>query len=211
MTMKWVASARLPTPWGLFTLHGFGDSEDSDQAVALTMGLPSHPLPADAPPLLCRIHSECLTGDAFASLRCDCGPQLHLALQTIARQGTGLLIYLPQEGRGVGLLNKVRAYALQDEGLDTVDANLRLGLLEDAREYSMASDILRHFGARTLRLMTNNPAKVQAVERDGFKVVERIPLQIEAQAENEMYLATKRLRMGHFLEHEQTEGEEDER
>lgn len=196
---KWVDSARLPTRWGLFELHGFGDKDGRQQAVALTMGDVSASSGPEQAGLLCRIHSECLTGDAFASLRCDCGPQLHLALETIAQQGTGMLIYLPQEGRGVGLLNKVKAYALQDEGLDTVDANLRLGLEEDAREYSMATAMLRHFGVHRLRLMTNNPAKVEAMERDGFTVVERVPLLVEAHPENAGYLAAKKHRMGHLF------------
>jgi GTP cyclohydrolase II len=193
-TVRLAASCRLPTEWGVFDLHGFEETPSGREHVALTLGDVS-----DGAPVLARLHSECLTGDALSSLRCDCGPQLDTALAAIAAEGRGMLLYLRQEGRGIGLLNKIRAYRLQDEGADTVEANLRLGLAPDLRKYDIAAEMLVQLGVRSLRLMTNNPRKIEALEKAGITVVERVPLQIEPNPHNAGYLRTKRLRLGHLL------------
>ena len=193
-TARWIASCRLPTPWTVFELHGFEESPSGRDHVAVALG----DLSGDAP-VLARIHSECLTGDALFSRRCDCGPQLEAALEAIAAEGRGVLLYLRQEGRGIGLLNKIRAYRLQDAGADTVDANHQLGLPADLREYGIAADMFTHLGVRKLRLMTNNPRKIAALEERGIEVAERAPLLIKPNPHNAGYLRTKALRLGHMM------------
>ena len=186
--------ARLPTSFGPFIAWAFEDPTDGVEHLALVLG-DLRP----APPPLVRIHSECLTGDALGSLRCDCGPQLRLALARIAEAGRGALLYLRQEGRGIGLLNKIRAYALQERGLDTVEANEHLGFAADLRDYSIAALMLADLGAREVRLATNNPFKIEALERHGVRVVERVGLAVPPSAENAGYLRTKRDKLRHLL------------
>jgi 3,4-dihydroxy 2-butanone 4-phosphate synthase/GTP cyclohydrolase II len=190
--MEVAAEARLPTRFGAFRLVGFQDTLSGAEHVALVMG------EVTPEPLLVRVHSECLTGDAFHSLKCDCGPQLDAAMQAIAQEGRGAVIYLRQEGRGIGLLNKIRAYALQDQGADTVDANLKLGLPADARDFGIGAQMLHLLGARDLRIMTNNPLKLHSLSGFGLNVVERVPLHVGHTHENAAYLQTKRDRMGHL-------------
>lgn len=194
MSVVFVAASQLPTPFGVFTMHGFLDEETGKEHVALTMGPVN-----DGRPVLGRIHSECLTGDALFSLRCDCGFQLEAALQAIAAEGRGVLLYLRQEGRGIGLLNKIRAYALQDEGADTVEANERLGFAPDLRDYGICKPMLAHLGIGEIELMTNNPRKVKALEGFGIHVAERKPLQFGLNPYNRKYLATKAGKLGHLL------------
>ncbi|MGA2738715.1 MAG: GTP cyclohydrolase II [Bryobacteraceae bacterium] len=191
------AEADFPTRFGHFRIYGFeGRHEDRlEEAVVLEMGDVAH----GAPPLV-RIHSQCLTGDVFHSLRCDCRAQLELALHMIAEQGRGLLIYEHQEGRGIGLLNKLRAYELQDEGADTVEANERLGFESDLRHYELPGEILRYFGLKSVRLLSNNPEKVAAVEAAGVRVEERVPCIVPSMDSTEAYLRTKKEKMGHLLE-----------
>lgn len=184
----------LRTEFGVFQLHGFKDARTGLEHAALQLGAAA---PGD--PVLTRIHSECLTGDVFHSLHCDCGPQLHLALQTIAERGSGVLLYLRQEGRGIGLVNKIRAYALQQAGADTVDANRLLGLPDDARDYAIAAEILQAMGVEAVRLMTNNPAKVAGLAAHGVRVAERVALETPRTVDNGAYLDTKAQRMGHLL------------
>ena len=193
MTVKYVASATLPTQWGQFTIHGFEEQESGKEHIALTLGAISN-----AAPLLCRVHSECLTGDCLFSLRCDCGPQLQAAMESIAEEGRGLLLYLRQEGRGIGLLNKIKAYALQDSGADTVEANVQLGFEPDSRDYQICKPMLDHFQVKALRLMTNNPRKVDALQDMGFEVPEIIPIHTKANPHNESYLAVKVDKLGHM-------------
>ncbi len=188
------APARLPTAHGLFSVTAFA-TPDGATHLALALGDPA----ADGRPTLVRVHSECLTGDVFGSRRCDCGEQLDAALAAIAREGAGVVVYLRQEGRGIGLANKIRAYALQDTGLDTVAANHQLGFPADQRDYGVAAAILAALGVKQARLLTNNPAKVDGVADWGVAVVERVPLVMPARAENARYLATKRERLGHWL------------
>ena len=195
MTVTFVASSQLPTQWGTFTMHGFLEEATGKEHVVLTMGNVS-----DGQPVLGRLHSECLTGDALYSMRCDCGYQLEEALRSIAREGRGILMYLRQEGRGIGLLNKIRAYHLQDLGADTVEANEQLGFAADLRDYSMCKDMLEHLGIKRIRLMTNNPRKVQALTSYGIEVVERVPLHVGRNPHNENYLKTKQSKLGHWLE-----------
>ena len=192
-----VAEAAFPTQFGSFRIFGFEgrDGDLTEEAVVLKMG----DLSAGPPPLV-RIHSECLTGDVFHSLRCDCRAQLEIALHGIAQEGRGLLIYEHQEGRGIGLLNKLRAYELQDQGADTVEANERLGFDSDLRSYQLPGAILRYFGLKAVRLLSNNPQKVEAVERAGVEVVERVPCLADVLDTRESYLRTKKEKMGHLLE-----------
>jgi 3,4-dihydroxy 2-butanone 4-phosphate synthase/GTP cyclohydrolase II len=186
-------SARLPTSLGEFAVTVYRDSEGKEH-LALCMGS------LDGAPPLVRLHSECLTGDVFGSVRCDCGDQLRAALRQIAHEGRGLLLYLRQEGRGIGLANKIRAYALQDEGMDTVEANLHLGFPADGRSYTDAAAILNDLGLSSVRLITNNPAKVKGLEGSGISVAERVSFQIRPRAENHTYLRTKASKMGHLLQ-----------
>jgi len=197
VTIRYVESSRLPTPWAVFEMHGFEDDETDKEHLVLTLGDFG-----DGEPVLCRVHSECLTGDALFSLRCDCGAQLQTALRKIAEQGRGALLYLRQEGRGIGLLNKIRAYKLQDGGADTVEANEQLGFGADMREYGICREMLRHLGIRSVRLMTNNPRKVQALRDENIDVVERIPLQAGQNLHNVKYLATKAGKLGHLFDHQ---------
>jgi len=194
VTVKFVASSKLPTPWGVFEMVGFDDEATGKEHVALVFGEPN----GDAP-VLARVHSECLTGDALFSLRCDCGFQLQEALKNISEAGCGVLLYLRQEGRGIGLLNKIRAYNLQDGGADTVEANEALGFEADMRDYSMCQPMLDHLGIKAVRLMTNNPRKVKALESYNMNVAERVPLQVGKNRHNEHYLATKMGKLGHMM------------
>jgi GTP cyclohydrolase II len=191
--VRYVESARLPTPFGTFDLHGFEDIAGKEH-VMLTLGDV-----ASGEPVLVRIHSECLTGDALFSLRCDCGPQLEAAMERIGREGRGIILYLRQEGRGIGLINKIRAYKLQDKGADTVEANVHLGFDADLRDYTLCRTMLQHAGARRLLLMTNNPRKVDALREQGFEIVERIPHEMGANPHNEQYLRVKKGKLGHLL------------
>jgi GTP cyclohydrolase II len=192
-----VAEAAFPTQFGLFRIYGFEgrDGDLMEEAVVLKMG----DLDNGGPPLV-RIHSECLTGDVFHSLRCDCRAQLDIALQSISEEGRGLLIYEHQEGRGIGLLNKLRAYELQDHGADTVEANELLGFDSDLRSYRLPGAILQYFGLKAVRLLSNNPQKVEAVERAGVEVAERVPCLADVLDTRETYLRTKKEKMGHLLE-----------
>ena len=191
--IKYIASCRLPTEWGVFTMHGFEEA-DGQEHIALSMGDFS-----DGLPVLSRIHSECLTGDALFSQKCDCGPQLKAAMQAVQKEGRGIIVYLRQEGRGIGLINKIRAYRLQDQGLDTVEANLKLGLPVDARDFSLAKHIYDHLGVHEIKLLTNNPEKVSTLQQAGISIVERIPLQVGENSENERYLHTKADKLGHLI------------
>ncbi len=192
-----VAEAAFPTRWGQFRIFGFAGhyAERVEEAVVLKMG----ELAGDPAPLV-RIHSQCLTGDVFHSLRCDCRAQLELSLALIREEGRGLLIYEHQEGRGIGLLNKLRAYELQDHGADTVEANERLGFDADLRNYELPGAILRHFGLTKVRLLSNNPEKVEAAERAGVQVVERVPCLVDPVDSSEAYLRTKKDKMGHLID-----------
>ena len=192
-----VAEAAFPTQFGSFRIYGFeGRNGDlTEEAVVLKMGEL-----AGGPPPLVRIHSQCLTGDVFHSLRCDCRAQLEIALRSIAQEGRGLIVYEHQEGRGIGLLNKLRAYELQDHGADTVEANERLGFDSDLRSYELPGAILQYFGLKAVRLLSNNPQKVEAVERAGVEVVERVPCLADVVDTRESYLRTKKEKMGHLLE-----------
>lgn len=198
MTVRFIETCRLPTPFAVFDMHGFEEIESGQEHVVLTLGNVS-----DGQPVLARTHSECLTGDALFSMRCDCGFQLEQALQSIADEGRGVLLYLRQEGRGIGLLNKIRAYHLQDQGADTVEANERLGFAADLRDYSICSGMLEHLGIKSLRLMTNNPRKVKALSEGGVEVVERLPLQVGRNPHNDAYLSTKASKLGHWLQSHQ--------
>lgn len=189
-----IIEAKLPTKWGDFTLYALEQNLDGKEHVALGMGDFSQNTP-----VLVRVHSECLTGDAFSSLRCDCGPQLDAALQKISNEGRGLVIYLRQEGRGIGLVNKIKAYALQDQGQDTVEANLNLGFKADHREFNVAAEFLSSLGISSIRLMTNNPKKVEALKAENIDVVERVPMKYGKNPHNEHYLSTKTGKMGHYL------------
>jgi len=194
VSVVFVAASKLPTPFGVFTMHGFLDEATGKEHVALTLGEVD-----DGAPVLGRLHSECLTGDALFSLRCDCGFQLEAALRAIAAEGRGVLLYLRQEGRGIGLLNKIRAYKLQDAGADTVEANERLGFRADQRDYGICKPMLGHLGIAAIKLMTNNPRKVKALESAGIQVTERVPLQTGLNPHNQKYLETKAGKLGHLL------------
>ena len=194
MKVRYIETCRLPTPFAIFNMHGFEEVGSGQEHVVLTLGDI-----ADGMPVLARTHSECLTGDALHSMRCDCGYQLESALQSIASEGRGMLLYLRQEGRGIGLLNKIRAYKLQDQGADTVEANEELGFAADLRDYTICYDMLSHLGVKELKLMTNNPLKVSALEQGGIKIVERISIEVGRNPHNDEYLMTKASKMGHFL------------
>ncbi|MCF9046501.1 GTP cyclohydrolase II [Acinetobacter nectaris] len=194
MPIKFVATSKLPTAFGDFNISVFQDPETKEEHVALSKGLDTQP----TAPVLVRIHSECLTGDAFASLKCDCGPQLKATQELINEAGQGIILYLRQEGRGIGLTNKIRAYALQDQGHDTVDANLLLNLPADARRYDMCKIILDHFNVQEIKLITNNPLKVKALEALNINIVDRVPLTVGLNPFNASYLKTKVSRMSHL-------------
>ena len=194
--IKRTVTSRLPTRYGEFLLHAYLEEREGE-AARVHLALVRGSIDSKSEPLL-RIHSECLTGDLLASIRCDCGEQLDQALVAIGEAPAGILIYLRQEGRGIGLLNKLRAYNLQDDGLDTVDANIHLGFEPDERDYSIAVDILEELGVTAVRLLTNNPNKVAAFERSRVRVIERVPLVVSDPAENANYLETKRRRLGHM-------------
>src|SRR5881409_678004 len=194
MAFEKVPQAKLPTRYGVFTIFGFRDPESGEEAVALVVG---NPQPETLS--LVRIHSQCLTGDVFASGRCDCGDQLHAAMRLISESRLGVLVYQQQEGRGIGLINKIHAYELQDRGLDTVSANERLGFKADEREYRMPAEILKYIGARRIQLLSNNPEKVQGLEKEGISVEQRIPLEITPNSSTRDYLKTKKRKLGHLL------------
>lgn len=195
MTIRYIETCDIPTQWGVFQLHGFEDAANDKGHLAITFG----DLDTDSA-VLVRVHSECLTGDALFSQRCDCGAQLSLALEKISRAGSGAVLYLRQEGRGIGLLNKVRAYHLQDMGADTVEANEQLGFGADMRDYSMCKPMLAHLGIKQVKLMTNNPRKVDALNELGIEVIERVEHKAGANAHNEKYLDTKAGKLGHLFE-----------
>lgn len=194
MSIRFIESCKLPTQWAEFEMHGFEDTGADKEHVVLTLGDVG-----SGAPVLARIHSECLTGDALFSLRCDCGSQLKAALEAIAKEGCGALFYLRQEGRGIGLLNKIKAYKLQDHGADTVEANEQLGFGADMRDYSICNAMLKHLNIQQIRLMTNNPKKVRALTDQGIDVLERIPLHTGQNPHNEKYLATKAGKLGHLI------------
>lgn len=194
-SLRAVARAELPTRYGRFTIYGFKGRGKTDEVIALVRGN----LNAKEAPLV-RVHSQCLTGDVLTSLRCDCRAQLELSLQKIGRSSSGVLLYLPQEGRGIGLMNKLRAYQLQDGGMDTVQANESLGFAADAREYDFSAKILKQLGAKRIRLLSNNPEKVRQLERAGIRVVERVPCQPRISRISRAYLQTKKTKLGHLLD-----------
>ncbi|MDR2214051.1 MAG: GTP cyclohydrolase II [Pseudomonadales bacterium] len=194
MSVRHIASSRLPTEWGEFNIHVFEDPDSGKEHVALT-----HGAPRGDEPILCRVHSECLTGDALYSLRCDCGAQLQEAMRRISAAGRGVILYLRQEGRDIGLGNKIRAYALQDQGADTVQANVALGFGVDERDYGICAPLLEMLGIKRIVLMTNNPEKVQALEALGIEVVERQALNVGENRHNQHYLSTKRNKLGHLF------------
>ncbi|MEE8058508.1 MAG: GTP cyclohydrolase II [Pseudomonadales bacterium] len=195
MSIRYVESSKLPTAWAVFDIHGFEDTDNDKEHLLLSLGDVG-----DGEPVLVRVHSECLTGDALFSMRCDCGSQLQSAMQQIAQQGRGALLYLRQEGRGIGLLNKIKAYKLQDQGADTVEANEQLGFGADMRDYSICKVMLGRLNIHQVRLMTNNPRKVDALTEQGIDVVERLPLQTGQNPHNAKYLATKAGKLGHLMD-----------
>ena len=189
------AQADLPTVFGKFRILGFRGTESGEEFVALV-----HGKPRQSKPTLVRIHSQCMTGDVFGSLRCDCGPQLDQAMKRICAEGSGVIVYQQQEGRGIGIINKIRAYALQDQGADTIEANVRLGLPIDARRYDECAEIIKQLGLNRIRLMSNNPEKVMALRNAGLQVVERVPIEVDAAPSAFRYLETKKEKMGHMLD-----------
>lgn len=193
--LREVAQAALPSKFGKFRIHGFAGNGPMEEAVALVHGN----IKGSRAPLV-RIHSQCLTGDVLASLRCDCRAQLELSLKKIAKASSGILLYLPQEGRGIGLMNKLRAYELQDGGMDTVEANEKLGFAADARDYEFSTQVLRQLGVEKVKLLSNNPEKVRQLEAAGIKVVERVPCQPRISKVSRAYLQTKKDKMGHILD-----------
>ena len=206
MPLSFVQSSKLPTQWGVYDVHGFEDAKSHKEHIAISMGDVS----TDEPVLL-RVHSECLTGDALFSVRCDCGAQLEEAMRLIAEEGRGAILYLRQEGRGIGLLNKIKAYHLQDQGADTVEANEQLGFGADMRNYSICKPILKHLGIKDVKLLTNNPRKVEALEELGVTVSERVALQTGCNPHNMKYLATKAGKLGHlFDDHSKVDAQNNE-
>ena len=194
-----VAHAELPTRYGCFTIHGFRGLGPQDEAVALVRGKIRGPFKSKKSLPLVRVHSQCLTGDVLSSLRCDSRAQLELSMKKIGEAPSGILLYLPQEGRGIGLMNKLRAYELQDEGMDTVEANESLGFAADARDYDFPAQILKKLGATRIRLLSNNPEKVRQLEEAGIHVAERVPCQPRISTISRAYLQTKKKKMGHLL------------
>ena len=194
MSTSHVSSSLLPTPYGTFDMHGFADRETGKEHLVLSMGVLN-----DGAPVLARLHSECLTGDALFSMRCDCGSQLQEALKRIAKEGRGVVLYLRQEGRGIGLLNKIKAYNLQDQGADTVEANQRLGFDADLRHYDMTKDMLDHLGIKEVILMTNNPKKIKALTDLGIVVTQRQAIEVGENSHNTDYLATKASKLDHLF------------
>src|SRR6266853_1783787 len=194
-----VAHAELPTRYGRFTIHGFRGLGPQDEAVALVRGKIRGPFKSKKSLPMVRVHSQCLTGDVLNSLRCDCRAQLELSMEIIAQAPAGILLYLPQEGRGIGLMNKLRAYELQDQGMDTVEANESLGFLADARDYDFPAQILKKLGATQIRLLSNNPEKVRQLDEAGIHVAERVPCQPRISKISRAYLQTKKKKMGHLL------------
>lgn len=195
------AVTSMPTKFGNFTAYGYQNKLNGEHHIALVKGEIG-----DGTNLLCRVHSECLTGDAFGSVRCDCGQQLAAAMTQIEQEGRGILLYMRQEGRGIGLLNKLRAYELQEQGMDTLEANLALGFAGDLREYFIGVQILRDLGVKSLRLLTNNPDKVYQLEDFGIEILERLPIQMEETAYDHFYLQTKAVKMGHILNYKSNPG-----
>jgi 3,4-dihydroxy 2-butanone 4-phosphate synthase/GTP cyclohydrolase II len=195
ITVERLAEARLPTDFGEFRIVGYRSLNSDEEFVALAMG----ELRGDRPALV-RIHSQCMTGDAFGSVKCDCGRQLRAAMELVSREGRGAIVYQLQEGRGIGIINKIRAYALQDEGADTVEANERLGLGVDLREYGQCAEVLLDLGLGQVRVMSNNPAKIRALKQSGLDVVARVALEVPPHRAASRYLRTKKVRMGHLLE-----------
>jgi GTP cyclohydrolase II len=193
-TVERVATAKLPTAIGEFTIAGYRSLTSEEEFVALYKGELRSELPT-----LVRIHSQCLTGDVFCSLKCDCGPQLHLAMEMIEAEGRGAIVYQQQEGRGIGILNKIKAYALQDEGADTVEANVQLGFEVDSREYQQCAEILFDLGLCKVRVLSNNPKKLEALEEAGLQIVERVPIEVDPQEPAAHYLKTKKEKLGHLL------------
>ena len=195
LSVERVAIAELPTEWGEFKIAGYRSLTSDEEYVALFKGEMRREIPT-----LVRIHSQCLTGDVFGSTKCDCGPQLHRTMQMIQKEGRGAIVYQQQEGRGIGILNKIRAYALQDEGADTVEANEKLGLAVDLREYKQCAEILFDLGLCKVRVVSNNPLKLRALEEAGLRIVERVSIQVESGDEAANYLRTKKEKLGHFLD-----------
>jgi GTP cyclohydrolase II len=199
-SVEMVAQAELPTRYGKFTIHGFRGLGPQDEAVALVRGKIRGPFKSANSAPLVRVHSQCLTGDVLTSQRCDCRAQLELSLKKISEAPSGILLYLPQEGRGIGLMNKLRAYELQDQGMDTVEANESLGFAADARDYDFPAQILKKLGAKTIRLLSNNPDKVNQLESAGINVAARVPCQPRISDVARAYLRTKKKKMGHLLQ-----------
>jgi 3,4-dihydroxy 2-butanone 4-phosphate synthase/GTP cyclohydrolase II len=195
ISVERIATANLPTQIGEFKIAGYRSLNSNEEFVALFKGEMRKDIPT-----LVRIHSQCLTGDVFGSIKCDCGLQLKKAMESIESEGRGAIVYQQQEGRGIGIINKIRAYALQDEGADTVEANERLGFVVDAREYQQCAEVLFHLGLCKVRVMSNNPDKIEALEKAGLKVIERVPIEVESEEPAAHYLRTKKEKLGHLLE-----------